>query len=188
VRILIASALVAGSAAAVRAGAADPVDEQIRTSIVRLRTPGRDRVVRVATDAGSLYGLLAVAGFLEARGGSPRRTLHLLAAGVTAWTAAQGAKPLLPRERPYEAGTSERLVVEPAGTSWPSGHAAVAASMADVLGRGRGPFTRSVLDAAAFAVGLSRVYVGVHHASDVIAGLGIGRLSAGVTRWVARRR
>ncbi len=186
-RILIASALVAGSAAAVRAGAADPVDESIRTRIVGLRTPGRDRFVRVATDVGSLYGLLTLAGLLEVRGGS-RRTLHLLAAGVTAWTAAQGAKPLLPRERPYEAGTSERLVVEPAGASWPSGHAAVAAAMADVLGRGRGPLVRSVLDAAAFAVGLSRVYVGVHHASDVLAGLGIGRLSAGATGWVTRRR
>lgn len=186
-RLFLASALVAGSAAAVRAGAADPVDERIRARIVGLRTPRRDRFVRVATDAGSLYGLLTVAGLLEVRGGS-RRTFHLLAAGVTAWTAAQGAKPLLPRERPYEAGTSERLVVEPAGASWPSGHAAVAAAMADVLGRGRGPLTRCVLGAAAFAVGLSRVYVGVHHASDVLAGLGIGRLSAGVTRWVARQR
>jgi len=187
VRILTAVALVAGSAAAVRAGSADPVDERIRAHVVGLRTPDRDRVVRVATDVGSLYGLLTVAGLLELRGGS-RRTVHLLAAGATAWSAAQAAKPLLPRERPYEAGISERLVVEPAGASWPSGHAAVAAAMADVLGRGRGPLVRSLLDTTALAVGLSRVYVGVHHASDVLAGLGLGRLSAAATGWMSRQR
>ena len=185
-RILTAMALVAGSAAAVRTGQAEAVDAQVREQVVALRGPVRDRVVRVATDVGSLYGLLAVAGLLELGGGS-RRTRHLLAAGATAWTAAQAAKPLLPRERPYEAGVAERLVVEPAGTSWPSGHAAVAAAMAAVLGRGRGPLVRLWLDVAALSVGASRIYVGVHHASDVVAGLGIGRLSAAATARFAHR-
>jgi membrane-associated phospholipid phosphatase len=185
--MLTAAALVGASASAVRTGRAAALDEPVRASLLGLRTPGRDRIVRVATDAGSLYGLLAVAGLLELSGRS-RRTGHLVAAGATAWVAAQAAKPLLPRERPYESGSSERLVVRPAGASWPSGHAAVAAAMADVLGRGRGPLARGALGAAALAVGLSRVYVGVHHASDVIAGHGVGRLSADLTAFLGRAR
>jgi undecaprenyl-diphosphatase len=108
-------------------------------------------------------------------------------AGATAWTLAQATKPLLPRERPYQSDGAERLVVEPAGTSWPSGHAAVAAAMAITLGEGRGPAVRALLGSLATAVGISRVYVGVHHASDVVAGLGVGIVSAAALRPISRR-
>jgi undecaprenyl-diphosphatase len=82
---------------------------------------------------------------------------------------------------------AERIVIEPAGTSWPSGHAAVAAAMVGTLGHGRGPLTRGLLSAMALAVGGSRVYVGVHHPTDVAAGLGLGALSASLVRRVSRR-
>jgi undecaprenyl-diphosphatase len=97
------------------------------------------------------------------------------------------AKPLLPRERPYQADGAERLVVEPSGSSWPSGHAAVAAALAATLGEGRGPLERALLTGTAWAVGVSRVYVGVHHPTDVIAGHGLGALSASLIR-LGRRR
>jgi len=85
-------------------------------------------------------------------------------------------------DRPYLTGAAERLVVRPAGTSWPSGHAAVAAALAATLGEGRGPAVRGLLTASAAAVGVSRVYVGVHHASDVVAGFGLGGLTASLLR------
>jgi undecaprenyl-diphosphatase len=185
-RPLTALVLVAASARAVRDGAAETLDARLRSRVAALRTPERDAVVRVATDLGSLYGVGVVAGTFALLG-RPALARRLGAAGATAWTLAQAAKPLLPRERPYQAHGAERLVVEPAGTSWPSGHSAVAAAMAATLGDGRGPLARMLLGAAATAVGASRVYVGVHHPSDVVAGLGIGSLSASLVRRFSRR-
>jgi len=181
-----AAALVAASALAVRDGRADASDAALRERITGLRTPERDAVVRVATDLGSLYGVGAVSGLLALSGRSGL-AVRVALSGATAWTLAQAAKPLLPRERPYQSDGAERIVVEPAGTSWPSGHSAVAAAMASTLGEGRGPLTRGALGAIAAAVGVSRVYVGVHHPSDVVAGYGIGALSASLVRLLSRR-
>jgi len=183
---IIASALVVVSAVTVRDGHAAPYDAQWRERIAALRTPERDAFVRVATDLGSLYGVGVVSG-LVALGGRASLARRVALSGATAWTLAQAAKPLLPRERPYQADGAERLVVEPAGTSWPSGHSAVAAAMASTLGEGRGALTRALLTGVAAAVGASRVYVGVHHPSDAVAGYGIGALSASFVRLVSRR-
>ena len=183
---VIAAALVAASGWAVRDGRAVPIDHDLRGRIAALRTPERDAIVRVATDLGSLFGVGVVAGTvaLTGRAALARR---VAVSGATAWTLAQAAKPLLPRERPYQADGAERIVVEPAGTSWPSGHAAVASAMASTLGEGRGVLVRGMLGAVAGAVGASRVYVGVHHPSDVVAGYGLGALSASLVRLVSRR-
>jgi membrane-associated phospholipid phosphatase len=172
-----AAAMIVGSAVAVARGHADTVDRPARALIADLRTDERDAFIRVATDLGSLYGVGVVAGTL-ALVGRGERARRVASAGVTAWTLAQAAKRTLPRGRPYEVDGAERLVVEPAGSSWPSGHAAVAMAMAEVLGQGRGPLARHGLVLAAKLVGLSRVYVGVHHLTDVIAGMGIGAMSA----------
>jgi undecaprenyl-diphosphatase len=182
---LLSTALVVVSGLAVRDGHADELDRELRHRIAALRTPERDAFVQVATDLGSLYGVGVVTGALAA-GGRPRLAFRVGMAGASAWVLAQGVKPLLPRERPYQANGAERLVVEPAGSSWPSGHAAVAAAMAATLGEGRGPVSRGLLGAVAAAVGASRVYVGVHHPSDVVAGLGLGALSARIVRGLRR--
>jgi membrane-associated phospholipid phosphatase len=182
---LLSTALVVASAVSVRDGRAAELDAEVRRRLEALRTPERDAFIRVATDLGSLHGVGVVAGVLGIVG-RPRLALRVGVAGATAWTLAQAAKPLLPRDRPYQADGAERLVVEPAGSSWPSGHAAVAAAMAETLGEGRGPLVRGLLGAVATAVAASRVYVGVHHASDVIAGLGIGSMSARIARGLRR--
>lgn len=172
-----ATALIAGSAMAVARGRAAAIDRPARAFIAGLRTDERDAFARVATDLGSLYGVGVVAGLLALRGRQDR-ALGVGAAGATAWMLAQAAKQTLPRGRPYEVDGAERLVVEPAGSSWPSGHAAVAMAMAEVLGQDRRPLTRHGLALVAKLVGLSRVYVGVHHLTDVVAGMGVGALSA----------
>lgn len=185
-RTVLGVAALLGSALTVRDGRADALDAAARARAATLRTPARDAFVRVATDAGSLYGVGVVAGGLAVLGAGAR-SAAVTRAGALAWTVAQAAKPLLPRTRPYERDEAERLVVEPAGTSWPSGHAAVAAAVADALARGRGPLTGTALAAAAVGVAASRVYVGVHHLSDTVAGLGIGVLSARLLDVVRRR-
>ena len=69
-----------------------------------------------------------------------------------------------------------------AGSSFPSGHAVAAAAawatVAFVLGRGRGRWTRATLVGLAVALGVvvagTRVALGVHWTTDVIIGLAIG--------------
>jgi membrane-associated phospholipid phosphatase len=183
---LFGSLAVAGSYLAVRGGAFERVDELARRGIARGASPRVDRLISIATDLGSVYGLAGVSAALGASG-RPRLAGQVATAGLTAWTVAQAAKPLLPRARPYELGTASRLVAPPAGSSWPSGHAAVAAAMtATVLPQlPRGGRVGAVLLAG--AVGVSRLRVGVHHLTDVIAGFGVGALSALAAGRVARR-
>jgi membrane-associated phospholipid phosphatase len=177
---------VGGSASAVRSGWARPSDAAARAIAQRLRTPERDAFVRVATDLGSLYAVGAVAGaFLVL--GRTRRAGDVALAGASAWTVAQAAKRALPRGRPYEVAGAQRLVPVPSGSSWPSGHAAVAVAMAQVLGARHGIVVRSALGMTARLVGLSRIYVGVHHLSDVVAGFGLGTIAARASGVVRRR-
>lgn len=175
-----AAVAVTTSYVAVRTGAAGPVDSGARRWTEPCHGVLIDRVVVVATDLGSIYGLGGVAGVLTATG---RRSagIDVAAAGTLAWLAAQAVKPLLHRQRPYEVGLSRRLVAAPAGSSWPSGHAAVAAAMAMVLAPRLGRIGRTAVSGGVAAVGLSRLHVGVHHLTDVVAGVGVG--AAAATSW-----
>ena len=190
--VLVASMAVAGSYLAARTGSGDVTDERVRQLLTTVEPARTDRIISVATDLGSLGGLAGVSGVLAGTG-HRRTAATVLASGLTAWTAAQSVKPLLDRDRPYELGTSRRLVSPPVGSAWPSGHAAVAAAMMTAIwpelpATPSGRITRVLGAATAVAVGLSRIRVGVHHLTDVVAGLGVGVLSARAAQLVLRRR
>lgn len=76
------------------------------------------------------------------------------------------------RPRPAALARSHRYRLRvPSNSSFPSGHASSAALMATLLSEdGLAPLWWTL----ALAVSASRVYVGVHHASDVAAGLAVG--------------
>jgi membrane-associated phospholipid phosphatase len=183
---VLATLAIGGSYLAVRGGVSDRMDAAAGRLAVRVRAPEADRLIGVATDLGSVYGLAGVAGAL-AGAGHRRLAAQVGVAGVLAWTGAQAAKPLLRRPRPYELGTSHRLVAPPAGSSWPSGHAAVAASMAASVLHELPRRHRPLAIVLTAAVGLSRLRVGVHHLTDVVAGFGVGALSATAARSLLRR-
>jgi undecaprenyl-diphosphatase len=69
----------------------------------------------------------------------------------------------------------------PFTTSFPSGHAASAAAFTTAVALEL-PATAIPLAPLAFAVAASRVVIGVHYPSDVIAGVALGMVAAGVTR------
>jgi undecaprenyl-diphosphatase len=176
----LAVAMAAASAWAAAGGHGDATDERARATVegLRRRTAGAaDTTVAVATDLGSVYGLVGTSASLALMG-RRRHAARVLAAGGIAWTLAQATKPLLARERPYEADGAERLVAEPAGSSWPSGHAAVAAAMTSALWPDLTRSGRLVAATLTAGVAASRLYVGVHHLTDVIGGIGLGIVSA----------
>lgn len=181
-----ATATLAASYLVARSAQVAPIDDAARRMMDRAHRPHVDRVVAAGTDLGSVYGLAGVVAGLVFRRQS-RAAVDVAVSGLAAWTAAQAAKPLIERARPYELGTADRLVSPPAGSSWPSGHAAVAGAMACSLAGRMSPRGRAAVAITAAAVGMSRLYVGVHHFSDVAAGWGIGALCATATRAVRSR-
>lgn len=82
-------------------------------------------------------------------------------------------KPIFRRHRPRSHGPSRFGMRRPASSSFPSGHAASAATAAILLAEGR-PRWQLPLAALALGVAWSRVQVRLHHASDVGAGLCLG--------------
>jgi undecaprenyl-diphosphatase len=187
-----AAAAVVVSYAAVRSGRSAVLDRRAAKALAYPLGRRVDRIVAAGTDLGSVYGLGGLTLTLVAAG-RRRAAIDVALAGAAAWAGAQAVKPLIGRERPYVVAGADRLVAIPAGSSWPSGHVAVAGAMAAALvphvGRGR----RRWLHLGSAAVAVSRCYVGVHHFTDVIAGWGVGVLSEAATRatrraWAQRRR
>ncbi len=124
--------------------------------------------------AGLLW--IALAPVLAHRAARPLLGATLLTAG-TVWGAdllALVLKTTIDRQRPYETlAEADPLLRASVGNSLPSGHAATSFAGAIVLGY---LFRRALpgLLALAALVAVSRIYVGVHYPSDVLAGAALG--------------
>jgi undecaprenyl-diphosphatase len=91
---------------------------------------------------------------------------------------ATGLKVLTDRPRPYVANPGQDPLTEAVlELSFPSGHAATAFAGATALSRFL-PRRLLPLFALAAAIAWSRVYVGVHYVSDVVAGAALGVATA----------
>ena len=131
-----------------------------------------------------------VAAMLALFGGNRGRRAAMTgiaAIGVTSFAVNQPMKVLSARNRPDRVNVPrERWVSMPESTSFPSGHSASAAAFATAVGDVI-PATRIPLRAAAFLVGFTRVYTGVHYPSDVVVGATVGALLGRLTSLAARR-
>jgi len=107
--------------------------------------------------------------------------------GVESLVVNQGVKRLFRRERPTETGDVRLAVRRPRTSSFPSGHASAAAFAAMVLSGWDGPKAGVFWWNVAAIVGTSRVYVRIHHGSDVVAGAAVGAVLGLVGRRIARR-
>ena len=87
-------------------------------------------------------------------------------------------KNLITRPRPFEVLTQLTLLIPPpSGFSFPSGHAASSFAAAFTLTRSYGR-RGAVSYIPAVLIAVSRVYIGVHYPSDIIAGAVIGTVCA----------
>ncbi|TYC96454.1 phosphatase PAP2 family protein [Arthrobacter echini] len=141
---------------------------------------GVGNAVALALHAG-LRGLSAVVvlalvvGAMMALTRSVRNGLTIFVLTTGGWAATAVMKILVSRSRPDQSLLADSLLPGVQGaTSFPSGHTAFAASLgiavALVMWRTRWR-TPAIVSAAVFAglVGASRIYLGVHYVSDVVA-------------------
>ncbi len=155
-----------------------------------------DPVTAFAGLAVPLYAAATVALWFLARPYGDRRWKRACLSGLTAAAIAMGANQLIShlweRPRPFTAhGALTHLLSAPSpDPSFPSDHAAVAVAIAfAVLAFSRR--TGLLFLSAATLIGLSRVALGMHYPSDVLAGMLIGWAAAALvthlgTPWIER--
>jgi undecaprenyl-diphosphatase len=99
-----------------------------------------------------------------------------------------GIKSLFRRKRPIMESIRPHYLRTPRSTSFPSGHASSAFTAAGILSEDDS--LAPLYYAIAVVVASSRVYVKIHHASDVLAGAAMGIVFARVARriWPAPAR
>jgi decaprenylphosphoryl-5-phosphoribose phosphatase len=136
-------------------------------------TPARERAVARFSqlgEHGALWLAIGAAGQLldGRRPGRWRAGMRAVAASYALNTA---IKPLVGRRRPELPGLPP-LAATPTRLSFPSAHAST--SFAGALAYSRAGLPAAPLYVLAVALSLSRVYLGVHHPTDVLAGALLG--------------
>ncbi|HVP38670.1 MAG TPA: phosphatase PAP2 family protein [Candidatus Saccharimonadales bacterium] len=134
------------------------------------------------TEAGNGAVLLAGCGALALLGHDSLATTGKVAAAATlgAGALAVGIKLLVDRPRPDGPNTRWE-------SSFPSGHATCSFAVATVVAR-RHPRAAPWAYAAATLVGISRLYLGRHWPTDVLAGAALGYASGRLAVWEAERQ
>lgn len=137
--------------------------------------------VSAAGTAGGLWALLGVFGLFERRTRAAAWRV-LLTVGLTLLVTEIVLKPAVARARPapVETATARSLPAIPPTHSFPSGHAATSVAAAVALSS-MWPGGRGLWWAIAAVTAYSRVYLGHHYPSDVVAGAALGVL---VALWV----
>ena len=165
-------------------------DEQIDTWFAPYRgVPSIDAAARIISGLGD-HGLVwAVSTAWRARRSGARRNRAVRAlavAGVESSVVNAGLKAFVgrPRPNPSDLRLGENVIPlrEPRTSSFPSGHTLAAFSAATVLSE-RGDLGGNVLlFTCAGLVGVSRVHLQAHHASDVLGGVVVGTALGAVGR------
>src|ERR1700756_2331021 len=158
------------------------LDLSILTAVAKIRRPWLTDVAADLTALGSitlvvLISAVALSLFLSLRDEFAAWQLLITSLGAGIWTVV--TKNLIERARPDDV----THLVQVSGFSYPSGHSLASASLyltIAILAARHVPTThgRVVLFGLAVAVislvGMSRVYLGVHYASDVASGASLG--------------
>ena len=143
--------------------------------------PGVDGVAKVVTGLGDHGIMWAATTVWRARHTGPERARAVRAlgiAGIESTIVNRTLKAVVGRSRPDPDGlaltASGVPVREPTSTSFPSGHTLAAFCAVTVMCQRGDRGGNALLFTSATLVGLSRLHLRAHHASDVIGGAAIG--------------
>jgi membrane-associated phospholipid phosphatase len=181
-----AALALAGSAVAARRGV-----HSWETSVFRLINRMPDSIAHamwVPMQTGALGAPLALAG-LQALRGQRAKAARTAVTGFAAWAIAKGAKRVIARERPSTVieETRRRVGAADHGLGYPSGHAAVAITVACGIAAGADPRIGAAGAGLAGIVGVTRIYSGAHLPLDVIGGWALGRSTVAAYRAIENR-
>jgi membrane-associated phospholipid phosphatase len=164
------------------AGWVATIDRRVERWFEPLRgSPGFDGAAKLITGLGD-HGLMwAATSVWRARRSGPERARAVRAlaiAGVESNLTNAGIKAVVGRSRPDRSGlrvTDGGIPVrEPTTSSFPSGHTLAAFCAATVMSQPGDRKGNALLFTGATLVGLSRLHLRAHHASDVVGGATIG--------------
>ena len=144
---------------------------------------GISPLLRAAMQLGSLLGALVVVVVTALVSRSVRLSAAALVASLVSWYLAKPVKDVVARGRPATLLSSVHAREHASGLGYPSGHAAVAFSLAAVLAPALPRRWRPVPWALAVVVALARIYVGAHLPLDVVGGAALGVVVGTLTRW-----
>lgn len=170
--------------------AVDAFDDAVDAALEQVRgNPTLDRVMTIATHAGEFSVIWHAASL--ARGLVKQRPDQIVAMaigiGAESLIVNQGLKRMFRRARPTEAGDERFDIRRPLTSSFPSGHASAAAFAAIVLIGWDGKRSIPLWGLIATTVAVSRPYVRIHHASDIVGGAAAGTVMAVGARRIFRR-
>jgi undecaprenyl-diphosphatase len=178
-RFGLGAALLLGSLGEARRDRLPDYEEQA----FRLANEASDRIrvpVRGVMQAGT-FGTVPAVSALALLFRRPRLAASLAVGGTIAWVGAKLIKPIGGRDRPNgvldDVTLRERIEGD---LGWPSGHTAVATTLAFVAAPELPRPARPLLAGIVVTVGFGRMYVGAHLPHDIVGGAGLGMMISAV--------
>ena len=163
-------------------------DNQAEAQLAKLRgNPVADKVFYTASALGDHSLIWFVLG--AARGLRDRHSIKAavrvgVGLGVESGLVNLGVKSLFKRSRPVFDGERPLSLRRPLTSSFPSGHSTSAFMAASLLSEDDEKLA-PVYYGLATVIAISRAYVKIHHASDVVAGAALGTVLGRVARHIA---